>query len=87
MATVCIPSPMRNLTGGRDVIEVKAETAGALNEALERCCPGVKGRLCGEGRLDPTIAIHMDGRIATRSLREPMEQGSEVRFLPTTGGC
>jgi len=86
MATVWIPSLMRDLTGGRDVIEVEGETAGALIEALERRYPGVKGRLCTEGRLDPTIAINVDGRIATRGLREPVEEGSEVQFLPAIGG-
>lgn len=71
---------------GRGRHRGEGETAGALIEALERRCPGVKGRLCREGRLDPTIAIHVDGRIATRGLREPMEEGSEVQFVSAVGG-
>ncbi|MFN2130985.1 MAG: MoaD/ThiS family protein [Anaerolineae bacterium] len=85
MARVWIPSLMRDLTGGRDVIAVEGKTVGALIDALERRYPGVRSRLCREGKLDPGLSAHVDGRTA-RGLHEPVTEESEVQFLPAIAG-
>lgn len=45
---VRIPSVLRNLTAGKETIEVNAATVDAALNAVEALHPGIKGRLCDE---------------------------------------
>jgi len=76
---------MRDLTEGRDVIAVEGKTVGALIDALEGRHPGVRDRLCRDGKLDPAVSAHVDGRVA-RGLHEPVKEDSEIQFLPAIAG-
>jgi molybdopterin converting factor small subunit len=86
MATVWIPSLMRDLTAGQNMVEVAGATVGQIIEALDSAYPGIKDRLCIEGQIDPAIAVHIDGRIARMGLLERIEPDSEIRFLPAAAG-
>jgi molybdopterin converting factor small subunit len=86
MATVWIPSLMRDLTAGQAQVVVEGRTVGAVIDALERIYPGVKARLIRGAKLDPALRAHVDGRISLRGLAEPVGQESEVQFIPTIAG-
>ena len=83
---VWIPSLMRDLTGGKARVSVPGRTVGQVIDALDLAYPGVKRRLCRGDRLDPAIAVFVDGRVAPLGLSEAVEEGSEIRFLPAVGG-
>ena len=86
MATVWIPSLMRDLTGGQAQISVPGETVGDVIAALDRAYPGIRDRLCKGDRLNPAIMSSVDGRAARLGLLEPVEEQSEVIFLPAVAG-
>ena len=86
MAQVWIPALMRDLTGGRQMVEVSGQTVGAVIEALEHAYPGIEARLCEGGRIRPVIAAYVDGRVAQLGLREPVTLNSEIQFLPVLSG-
>jgi molybdopterin synthase sulfur carrier subunit len=86
MAHVWIPSLLRDLTRGQARVDVPGKTVGDVVDALDAAYPGIKGRLYDAGRLNPAIAVIVDGRTALRGLREPVHEQSEVHFLPAIAG-
>jgi molybdopterin synthase sulfur carrier subunit len=86
MATIWIPSLMRDLTAGQAEVVVQGRTLGAVIDALEHAHPGVKGRLLQGEELAPALRARVDGRIALLGLYEPVDENSEVQFIPTIAG-
>ena len=92
MAVVWIPSLMRDLTGGERQIEIDVEieapgqTVGEVLDALDVTYPGIKARLCDGDRLDPAMAVSIDGRIAPLGLLEKVGAQSEIHFVPAVSG-
>jgi molybdopterin converting factor small subunit len=86
MATIWIPSLMRDLTAGQARVSVEGRTLGAIVDALECAYPGVKGRLLHDEKLDPLLHALVDGRAALRGLDEPVAEDSEIQLLPAIAG-
>jgi len=86
MATVYIPSLLRNLTHGQEIVSVPGSTIGQVIDALEQAFPGIKDRLCNEQGLRPGIAVAIDTQITRLGLRQPVENSSEIHFLPAVSG-
>jgi molybdopterin synthase sulfur carrier subunit len=86
MATVWIPSLLRDLTAGRETLVVPGRTVGHVVDALDERHPGFRDRVCDGGQLRPEIAVHVDGRLAQLGLRAPVGQDSEMQFLPAVAG-
>ena len=86
MATIWIPSLMRDLTAGQAQVVVQGRTLGAVIDALEHVHPGVKERLVQSGRLDPALRALIDGRTAALGLQEGVEEQSEIHIIPTIAG-
>ena len=86
MATVYIPSLMRDLTGGVSRVDVNGRTVVQAIDALDALCPGAKARLCNGDHLDHTVAVSVDGKVARLGLRAPVKADSEIRFLPVIEG-
>ena len=86
MASVWIPSLMRDLTGGREQVSAPGATVGTVIDALDGVYPGIKARLCEGDRLVPTIVATVDGRSARLGLMAPVEERSEVHFLSAIAG-
>jgi sulfur-carrier protein len=86
MAKVWIPALMRDLTGGRAVVEAPGKTLGEVLDALEQSFPGIKARVCDGERLDPALAIAVDGQLARLGLRQSVDEHSEVHFHAALGG-
>jgi molybdopterin synthase sulfur carrier subunit len=86
VATVWIPSLLREIAGGRASVKVSGSTLGEVIAALEREFPGMRDRLCVDKEIHPTIAVHIDGRFAELGLLEPVQEKSEILFLPAVAG-
>lgn len=77
---------MRDLSGGKAQVDVPGRTIRHVIEALDRIYPGVKARLCEDGRLNPGLAVSVDGHISRLGLAHPVDVDSEIRFLPAVSG-
>lgn len=88
MPTIWIPSLMRKLTGGTEQVQVEGRTMRQVIANLDALYPGIKARVCDEDaeRIRPDIAVMVDGRTAQRGLLEPVDEHSEIYFLPAISG-
>jgi molybdopterin synthase sulfur carrier subunit len=86
MATVRIPSLMRDLTAGQAQVDVPGKTVREVIAALDTAYPGIKGRLCRGNEIDPAISVWVDGRIAPLGLLQAVGEHSEIQFLQAVAG-
>ncbi|GAB4518467.1 MAG: hypothetical protein Kow0047_29980 [Anaerolineae bacterium] len=86
MPTVWIPALMRDLTGGMEKVTVSGATLGEVIEALDARFPGIRDRLCEGDGLRPGISVAVDGAITSRRLRQPVDEESEIHFVPAISG-
>ena len=87
--SVLVPTPLRNLTQGKDTVEVEAATITALVDALEADYPGMGGRLRGDdGVLRRFINIYVnDEDIRFLNGAEiPLKDGDQVSIVPAIAG-
>jgi molybdopterin synthase sulfur carrier subunit len=86
VALVFIPAQLRHLTGGRDRLEVAGATVGELVDAIDALHPGFAARVVEGDDVAPSLAVSVDGELASAGLREPVPPESEVHFVPALGG-
>jgi molybdopterin synthase sulfur carrier subunit len=86
MATVWIPSLLRDLTGGRETVTVAGATVRQLIAQLDMLYPGLESRLTDGDALHPGIAAVVDSEVAVLGLLQPVDPYSEVHFLPALSG-
>lgn len=86
MATVYIPTLLRELTGGQASVEAEGATVRQVIENLERTCPGIGERLLDAGRLRPNISVAVDGEVSPMGLLERVSPSSEVHFIAAIKG-
>jgi len=86
MATVWIPSLMRELTEGRQTVEVEGSTVRQVIRNLEVAFPGIRARLCTGNELATHINVAVDGIVTRMGMLERVQPDSEVHFLPAVSG-
>jgi len=86
MPTIFIPSPLRELTQGKLSVTVTGSTVREAIESLEAQYPGVKERLCEDGKIRPNISVLVDGQITALKMREKLTDESEVHFVIAISG-
>jgi molybdopterin synthase sulfur carrier subunit len=86
MATVFIPAQMRSVCGGCESAVVAGTNVKELIDGLEQRFPGIRAMLVEGYDLRPSIAVSVDGEIATSGLLEPVSTDSEVYFVPAIAG-
>ena len=89
MPTVFIAIPLRRLTGGQATVQVAGATLRQVIERLESSFPGIAERLVDADdpdKLAVGLAAIVDGEATVLGLRQPLEPGSEVHFLPAIAG-
>ena len=79
MALVKFPDSFLKMTGGIDQVELKAETVRDLNAKLVSKWPQLSEDL-------EHSALSIDGYIYQEALLEPLNEDSEVFFLPKIEG-
>jgi len=86
MPTVVIPSLLRKFTDGLERVEVPGRSIRELVRHLGERFPGIDQQLLEEGDIRPSIAVSIDGEIATGGVLDPVGENSEVHFIPALGG-
>jgi len=86
MASVWIPSLLRDLTGGIVEFRVSGDTVNDLLNTLDERYPGLRARLCDKDAIRPNIALVIDGLRCQKGLRERVAANSEVHFVPAISG-
>ena len=87
--TVRIPSVLRNLTAGKETIEVEAQTVDQALAMLEAAHPGIKARLCDDsGKLRRFVNVFV-GEEDIRFLdgqATPIKAGDLIDIVPAIAG-
>lgn len=91
MATVHVPSLLRDLTGGAETVDVPvaAGTEITVRELLRRVdarFPGFSARMLYGADLMPGLAVFVDGVQGHMKLLEKLGPASQVHFLPPIAG-
>lgn len=87
--TVRIPSVLRNLTNGKETVEVQAASVDAALAAIEALHPGIKARLCDDqGKLRRFVNVFV-GEEDIRFLdgqKTALKDGELVDIVPAIAG-
>ena len=86
MATVFIPTQMRELTDGVERLDVAGENLRQVIRELEQRWPAIGPRLRDGDGIASGLAVSIDGAFASRGLLAKVGPSSEVHFLPAIGG-
>lgn len=89
MANVRIPTPLRKLTQGQEVVSAEAATVGELIAALEQSYPGLRERLLddkGQVRRFINIFVGDEDIRYLKQLDTPLPGGAEVSIIPAIAG-
>lgn len=86
---VLIPTPLRNLTGQKETVEVSGGTVAELFSDLERQCPGIGERLCdesGEIRRFVNVYLNQEDIRFKDGKNTPVQDGDELSIVPAIAG-
>ena len=86
---VQIPSPLRSLTGGAEVVEVEATDVDSLIEGLESRHRGLKERLCDpDGKLRRYVRIFVNDEDVRflEGVGTSLRPGDTVAIVPAVAG-
>ena len=86
MPEVWIPPLLRRFAREQTRVKVSGRTLRQVIDSLEREYPGIKEHLCADDEIMPGIAVVVDGEVVDMGMLEPVEDTSEVHFLPAIGG-
>lgn len=84
-----IPTPLRKLTDGKDMVEVSATSIGEALNALESAHPGIKTKICddsGNVRRFINVYANQDDIRFQEKLETPLKDGDEVSIIPAIAG-
>ncbi len=88
-ATVRIPTPLRNVTGGLDKANVNEGSMKDIVQGLEEQFPGIKARLCdNEGNLRSFVNVYVNGEDIRfmDNMDSTIKSGDEISIVPAVAG-
>jgi molybdopterin synthase sulfur carrier subunit len=90
MATsIRIPTPLRKLTGEREVVEANGSTIDEILKSLDTSFPGLKERICDDqGNVRRFVNVYLNDE-DIRFLDEratPVKDGDEISIVPAIAG-
>ncbi len=86
---VRIPSPLKKLTGERDIIQAQGKTVGEVLRWLTETYPGLKERLRdeqGEVRRFINIYVNDEDIRFVQNLETPLKEGDRISIIPAIAG-
>ena len=86
MATVVIPALLRKFTNGIDRANIPGKTIREIVRNLDARFPGIADQLIDNGDIKASIAVSIDGDVATGGVLDSVDDDSEVHFIPALGG-
>jgi len=87
--SVRIPTALRPLAGGRELVAAAGRTVGEVMDSLEAECPGMKKRLCDEsGAMRRFVNVYLNGEDVRflSGIETPVEDGAELSIVPAVAG-
>jgi sulfur-carrier protein len=84
-----IPTPLRKLTNGEELVEVSAASVGAAIVELQSRFPGIKERLVddtGEVRRFVNVYVNEEDIRFLQNQQTPLKDGDEVSIIPAIAG-
>jgi len=88
MPLVWIPPPWRDLTKGEEKVTTAGSTVRQVIDHLEVEFPGLRAKMCDGENIRQDIALVVDGITSFQGMRQPVDENSQVHFLPLIrGGC
>lgn len=88
MAEVWIPTSMQQLTNGNKQIVVTGRSVRQIIAGLDTLYPGLAEILLDHTgtALRPDLAVVVDNELANLGILEPVQENSEVHFIPAISG-
>lgn len=86
MAIVVIPALLRKFTNGIARADIPGRTIRELVRNLDARFPGIADQLIDNGDIKASIAVSIDGDVATGGVLDSVGDDSEVHFIPALGG-
>lgn len=89
MATVKLPSQLRDAAGGKSAVSVEGDTVGAVLDGLYAEYGELRDRLSdGDGGLRRFVNVYVDGEDIRYGdgLETKVGEGQEVQILPAVAG-
>jgi molybdopterin converting factor small subunit len=89
MATIYIPTPLRQFTNKKSQIVLSAKNISSLFSALEDSCPGFKNQLYNsDGTIKRYINVFVNGKDIRNLAGEqtPVEDRDEIYIVPAMAG-
>ena len=86
---VRVPTPLRGLASGQDVLSITGETLQQCIDSLESQYPGFRERLCDEtGELRRFVNIYVNGEDVRflDGITTALKTGDEVSIVPAVAG-
>ncbi|MFM7576825.1 MAG: MoaD/ThiS family protein [Microcystaceae cyanobacterium] len=85
---VLIPTVLQKFTGNKAEIECVAGDVGALIDALEKDCPGIKNRLCDEKGIRRFLNLYVNSEDIRflEGTQTTLQDGDEVSIVPAVAG-
>ena len=86
---IIIPTPLRQVTGNLDTVEIEAETINEAIDSLDARFPGFRSRVCDDqGELRRFINIYVNGEDVRflNNLTTRIPDGAEVSIVPAIAG-
>jgi sulfur-carrier protein len=86
---VRIPTPLRQLTGGEEVVTVTAANVGAAIAEMQAKYPGIKDRLLddkGEVRRFVNVYVNEEDIRFLQNQATPLKDGDEISIIPAIAG-
>jgi molybdopterin synthase sulfur carrier subunit len=86
---VRIPTPLRKLTNGEELVEVNAVSIGAAIVELQSRYPGIRERLVGddgEVRRFVNVYVNEEDIRFLQNQQTPLKDGDEVSIIPAIAG-
>ena len=88
MATVRIPTPLRNHNGGQDVVNASGNTIGEIIDDLEKNHPGIRDKLVDDKGVRRFVNIFVgdeDIRFM-EGMQTKVSDGDEISIIPAIAG-
>jgi MoaD family protein len=85
---VQIPTPMRQHTDGKNVVEAAGATVQAVLDDLGARHPGLTGRLFDNGQLRRFVNVYLNDEDIRylNNLATPVKDGDELAIIPAVAG-
>ena len=85
---VQIPTPMRQHTDGKAVVEVSGGTVQAALDDLGQKCPGIAGRIFDNGQVRRFVNVYLNDEDIRYldNLATAVKDGDELAIIPAVAG-